>query len=132
MGASTVGNPDLVRISSNGSSVDSNADDLTLADVVVASIIDPIGVSAPTLTPPHLPIDGANPTNTPSQPATDLDAGIQAAVGRADEHDSQDEDSEEEDIPYWANLKEDDSVPDAQELKEIEDTVHETSAVNRT
>ena len=62
----------------------------------------------------------------------EADADTQVAAVRADENDSQDEDSEEEDIPYWASLKEDDSVPDAQELKEIEDTIDETNALNRT
>ena len=131
LGASTVSNPDIVRISSNGSSIDSNADDLTLPDVVVARIVDPSAASAPTSTPPNLPIDSANPTNTPTEPVVDANADTQAVTVRADENDSQDEDSEEEDIPYWANLKEDDSIPDAQELKEIEDTVDETNALDR-
>jgi len=43
--------------------------------------------------------------------------------------DSDDSDSEEEN-PYWANLKEDTSSPDERELKIIEDTMEEVSALD--
>lgn len=48
------------------------------------------------------------------------------------EEDSQDDEStDEEDYPFWANLKEDTSVPDQEELRAIEESGHETSALNR-
>ena len=47
------------------------------------------------------------------------------------EEDSQDDDStDEEDFPFWANLKEDTSVPDQEELRAIEESGHEISALN--
>lgn len=48
------------------------------------------------------------------------------------EEDSQDDEStDEEDYPFWANLKEDTSVPDQEELRAIEESGHETNALDR-
>lgn len=48
------------------------------------------------------------------------------------EEDSQDDEStDEEEYPYWANLKEDTSVPDQEELRAIEESGHETNALDR-
>ena len=48
------------------------------------------------------------------------------------EEDSQDDEStDEEDYPFWENLKEDISVPDQEELRAIEESGHETSALDR-
>lgn len=47
------------------------------------------------------------------------------------EEDSQEDDStDEEDYPFWANLKEDTSTPDQDELRAIE-SGHETSGLDR-
>ena len=46
-----------------------------------------------------------------------------------DDENSEDSD-EEEDAPFWASLKEDTSTPDEHELKMIEDTIDEVSALN--
>lgn len=129
--APRTGNPDLVRISSNGSSIDSNADDLTLPDVVVARVVDHSAVLAPTSTPPPLPANGLGFPHTSGPFAADSDADTQAAVVRANEDDSQEEDSDEEDVPYWANFKEDLSQPDQQELKAIEKSSNEIDALDR-
>ncbi len=128
--ASITGNPNLVRISSNGSTIDSDADDLTLPDVV-ARIIDPAPALARTSTPPPLPPDGADPTDITSRLAPGSDADVHAAAARTNEDDSQEEDSDEEDVPYWANLKEDDSSPDEKELEEIHAKGVEVNALDR-
>ena len=51
-----------------------------------------------------------------------------------DHEDRDDEDSEdsedEEEAPFWASLKEDTSAPDEHELKMIEDTIDEVTALN--
>ena len=41
-----------------------------------------------------------------------------------------DDSTDEEEHPYWANLKEDSSTPDEKELKVIEDTIDEKSALD--
>lgn len=46
-----------------------------------------------------------------------------------DDEDSEDSEDEEE-APFWASLKEDTSAPDEHELKMIEDTIDEVSALN--
>lgn len=47
------------------------------------------------------------------------------------EEDSQDDEStDEEEYPYWANLKEDTSVPDQEELRVIEESGHEINALD--
>ncbi len=129
--APTPGNPNLVRISSTGSSIDSNADDLTLPDVVIARVVHPSAALAPTSTPPLLPANGLEFAHTSVPPAVDSDADTPAATVRANEDDSQEEDSDEEDVPYWANFKEDLSQPDEQELKVIEKNSNEVNALDR-
>ena len=48
------------------------------------------------------------------------------------EEESQDDDStDEEDYPFWANIKEDTSSPDEEELRAIEETMDEVSALDR-
>ena len=48
------------------------------------------------------------------------------------EEESQDEDStDDEDYPLWANIREDTSGPDEEELKAIEETMDEISALDR-
>ena len=49
--------------------------------------------------------------------------------GERDDEDSEDSEDEDE-APFWANMKEDLSAPDEQELKIIEDTMEEVSALN--
>jgi len=119
--APTPGNPNLVRISSTGSSIDSNADDLTLPDVVIARVVHPSAALAPTSTPPLLPANGLEFAHTSVPPAVDSDADTPAATVRANEDDSQEEDSDEEDVPY----------PDEQELKAIEKNSNEVNALDR-
>ena len=118
--ASSSANPHLVRISSNGSSIDSNTDDLRLRDVDFTRPVDPHAASVPIPSPPPPPTDFANPIGTPNQSVVGSGGDTQLAATRADEDESHDEDSDEEDIPYWANFKEDNSKPDQQELKVIE------------
>ncbi len=109
--APDIGNPDLVRVSSNGSGIDSNADDLRLPDVVVARIVDPSPTLALTSPSSVLPTSGP--------PAVDPDM------------ESQEDDSDEDDVPYWARLKEDHSQPDDRELKAIEKKSNEVNALDR-
>lgn len=48
------------------------------------------------------------------------------------EEDSQDDEStDEDDYPFWENLKEDTSDPDQEELREIEESGREISALHR-
>ena len=86
---------------------------------------------ARTSTPPPLPLGSANPTDTSGRLALSSDADLHAAAARAGEDDSQEDDSDEEDIPYWANLKEDDSSPDEKELEEIHAKGVEVNALDR-
>lgn len=129
--APTSPNPNLVRISSNGSSIDSNADDLTLPNVIIARGVHPATALAPTSTPPLSPANGLEFAHTSVPPVVDPDADSPTATVRANENDSQEEDSDEEDVPYWANFKEDLSQPDEQELKAIEKDSNEVSAFDR-
>ena len=48
----------------------------------------------------------------------------------ADAEEDSDDSSEEEEHPYWVNLKEDTSTPDEQELKQIDETGNEVSALD--
>lgn len=88
------------------------------------------------------PADGAVPaTNTSDQPLPAIidpaAPGWDAAEPRAEwtgerEEESQDDDStDEEDYPFWVNLKEDTSSPDEEELRAIEETMDEVSALDR-
>jgi hypothetical protein len=69
------------------------------------------------------PPDPAPPTWETSEPRTNWEGDR--------EEDSQDDDStDEEDYPFWANLKEDTSAPDQDELRAIESS-NETSGLDR-
>ena len=50
------------------------------------------------------------------------------AEGEGEGDDDSDDSTDEEEHPYWTNLKEDTSSPDERELKVIEDTIDETNA----
>ena len=87
------------------------------------------------------PADAAVPaTNTGEQPLPAIidpaAPGWEASETRGEwagerEEESQDDDStDEEDYPFWVNLKEDTSSPDEEELRAIEQTTHEVSALD--
>lgn len=73
----------------------------------------------------------------PPAPADPVVQGWETSASRTNwegerEEDSQDDEStDEEDYPFWANLKEDTSAPDQEELRAIEESGHETSALDR-
>lgn len=73
----------------------------------------------------------------PSAPVDPVVQGWETSASRTNwegerEEDSQDDEStDEEDYPFWANLKEDTSVPDQEELRAIEESGHETNALDR-
>lgn len=73
----------------------------------------------------------------PPAPTDPVTQGWETSASRTNwegerEEDSQDDEStDEEDYPFWANLKEDTSVPDPDELRAIEESGHETSALDR-
>ena len=57
--------------------------------------------------------------------------GDREAAAEEEEGDEESDDSsDEEEHPYWVNLKEDTSAPDDRELKVIEDSVNEVSALD--
>lgn len=80
------------------------------------------------------PVDRQPPAVTPP-PAPGWDAPESRGdwVGGEREEESQDDDSTdgEEDYPFWVNLKEDTSSPDEEELRAIEETMDEVSALDR-
>ena len=81
-----------------------------------------------------MPSNGVNPAitpNTPNTPADDSGRDTQVAAIRAEEDESHEEDSDEEDVPYWSNFKEDSSQPDEQELDLIEQASSEVNALDR-
>lgn len=101
------GSENLVRVTSNGSSIDSGAG----MDIV-----------------PPVRSGGTGPQsiiNVPPPPPPPPDS-IQDPEG---EHDDELQDDEED--PWWADLKEDTSVPNEEELKEIEQGSPEISALDR-
>lgn len=51
--------------------------------------------------------------------------------GEREEESQDDESTDEEDYPFWANIKEDTSSPDEEELRAIEETMDEVSALDR-
>ena len=55
---------------------------------------------------------------------------IPGAVEDVDGDEDSDDSSDEEEHPYWVNLKEDTSAPEEQELKQIEETGNEVSALD--
>jgi len=99
----------LVRVMSNGNSIDSAAS---------IAIVPPVrfGGAAPRRT-----INVPPPPSPPPESPPDPEGG----------HDEDLQDEEEED-PWWADLAEDTSAPDAEELKEIEQAGPEISALDRT
>ena len=138
----------LVPISSNGSTV--NDDIHVIAAAHTPSMNDsiftwhsssapPPAPSAESVTTPRLDIFETNqpergevpPANPQSEQPPDITPPPPEWEGERDE-DSQDDDSEdEEDYSFWANLKEDTSSPDEEELKAIEESGHEISALDR-
>lgn len=77
--------------------------------------------------PPPPPVDPADPA------ASGWENVPPGANWEGDhEEDTQDDDStDEEDYSFWANLKEDTSGPDQEELRAIEESGHETNALDR-
>lgn len=141
-------NDDLARVSSNGSTV--NNDSQGTAVPLTPSMHDSLFTWHSSTAPP--PVQSAEPISTPqldivepSQPergeipqanadgqqASDIIPPPPEWEGEREE-DSQDDDStDEEDYSFWANLKEDTSSPDEEELKAIEEGGHEISALDR-
>lgn len=104
---------------------------------------DAVPASIPAVENTGPPANGDGSTADPVDPqppaATDPTApGWDAPESRGDwgggerEEESQDDDStDEEDYPFWANIKEDPSSPDEEELRAIEETMDEVSALDR-
>lgn len=103
---------------------------------------DPIPVATPAIENASQPANGdtsAADSVDPQPPAAaDPTApGWDARETRGDwsgerEEESQDDEStDEEDYPFWANIKEDTSGPDEEELRAIEETMNEVSALDR-
>lgn len=69
----------------------------------------------------------------PTPPGWDAPEPRGDSWGGEREEESQDDDStDDEDYPFWANIKEDTSGPDEEELRAIEETMDEVSALDRT
>lgn len=79
------------------------------------------------------PVDPQPPAATdPTAPGWDAPESRGDWGGGEREEESQDDDStDEEDYPFWANIKEDPSSPDEEELRAIEETMDEVSALDR-
>lgn len=73
---------------------------------------------------PPAPVDPVAPSWETSESRTNWEA-------EREEDTQDDESTDEEDYPFWANLKEDTSVPDQEELREIEESGREMSALHR-
>lgn len=106
----------------------------------LAFVTQPSSGTTPTLAvqDANPPVDAAAPATQPLPGLVDPAApGWDAAEPRGEwvgerEEESQDDDStDEEDYPFWANLKEDTSSPDEEELRAIEETMDEASALDR-
>lgn len=134
--------------SSNGNAVDGNGPEIVTAPTL--STPDNLFTWHSTSMPPPAPSTELIPSPRLENPeANQAEAGEVPPINSADERaldttpppadwegereeDSQDDDStDEEDYSFWANLKEDTSSPDEEELKVIEENGHEISALDR-
>ena len=118
--------------SNNGNPTQDSSLNPPTADLVVAPAV-PGDIQAETTDLPATPSQSEHPpapTDTVGQSWGTSTSQINWEGER--EEDSQDDEStDEEDYPYWANLKEDTSVPDQEELRAIEESGHETNALDR-
>lgn len=153
-------NEDLIRISSSRSSINTDDEMHAQPDTSASPANEnalawnflPRLPSAPTaasgITDPLNTLETSQPETgemPPAIPASELVPGtIDPSAQRwpvpeprpnwdgEREEDSQDDEStDEEDFPFWANLKEDISSPDEEELKVIEGNKNEISALDR-
>lgn len=103
------------------------------------SVADPVDPQPPAMTDPDAPgwEEAAAPESRGDWGAPQSRGDWGAPESRGDwggerEEESQDDEStDEEDYPFWANIKEDTSSPDEEELRAIEETMDEVSALDR-